>query len=612
MSVAERFNWAGSGIEITKPADDEMYTPDDGTKSYENMETKTRHVRDASFWGAPYGTPITAGMRAAHREGGASAVRKLMKGGKQGRKTPSKATTKPRGSRVAETPKTVTQGRTAPKAADRARGIERLWGEDADNSFDVRRKNVARGAHEYKIEYASKSEVTKARVTAIERARSAPQPDKPTIARNKWIIKEFGGPGTGAGDIRGDAFQRSQRSWDVYVAFGGVDANGKDRGYVPCLGCGVKMSWHDDPKFTSYPKFEHDKIITTGDGGSYNTQNVVPMCAGCNNQRGNKKFWEAPVFKPAKPKWYTPNFQNEVQRTRPNKNAKFKRPKSESAPIPMPVPPGKVRIRKESKGMLDRLESFWSVTDADKRTGDASNGDRVRAQLWNFDGRHDDVDAGVFPPDVDDPTVVVVGRLVMETVDSAFGSYERYSVVEDDGSIQWVEQDTIEQVAGAPDYDDETAFAEDTNSGGGGGGSRGRPARGNDGRDPRIRTRSAEGSSAVKALERATYLEWKDYCAKNQLETKKGDSGIPGVFPARLRRYWLGEGLARWATTATPYRSLVAALRSEGVPGRMVNGLAARLYHWHFGIWPGKRNKKDWDEVRALLFKFVDYEMESK
>ena len=72
--------------------------------------------------------------------------------------------------------------------------------------------------------------------------------------------------------------------------------------------------------------------------------------------------------------------------------------------------------------------------------------------------------------------------------------------------------------------------------------------------------------------------------------------GTPGVFPQQLRRYWLGKGLSRWATTPTPYRSLVKALRSEGVPGRMINGLAARLYKQHFGIWPGKRGKK-WVDI---------------
>ncbi len=65
---------------------------------------------------------------------------------------------------------------------------------------------------------------------------------------------------------------------------------------------------------------------------------------------------------------------------------------------------------------------------------------------------------------------------------------------------------------------------------------------------------------------------------------------MAGAMPARLQAYWLGEGLARWAATATPYRSLVAALLKEGVPERQVHGAAARLYHKHFGRWPGKHD----------------------
>lgn len=63
----------------------------------------------------------------------------------------------------------------------------------------------------------------------------------------------------------------------------------------------------------------------------------------------------------------------------------------------------------------------------------------------------------------------------------------------------------------------------------------------------------------------------------------------PGGMPPALKRYWLaGPGLARWATTPTPYRALVAALTKEGVPIFEVHGIAANLYHEHFGKWPGK------------------------
>lgn len=62
--------------------------------------------------------------------------------------------------------------------------------------------------------------------------------------------------------------------------------------------------------------------------------------------------------------------------------------------------------------------------------------------------------------------------------------------------------------------------------------------------------------------------------------------------PLQLKKYWLGKGLARWAGTPTPYRSLVAALLKEGVPAKEVHGLAAKLYHDHFGTWPGAHEKQ--------------------
>ncbi|AZS07882.1 hypothetical protein PBI_GRAY_28 [Gordonia phage Gray] len=110
--------------------------------------------------------------------------------------------------------------------------------------------------------------------------------------------------------------------------------------------------------------------------------------------------------------------------------------------------------------------------------------------------------------------------------------------------------------------------------------------------------------TSLTVAERAAYMEWKMWEFK----------GTPGVFPAQLRRYWLGEGLSRWATKPTPYRSLRRALRSEGVPGRMIDGLAARLYHWHFGRWPGKRGggKKSYDDMLVLQHKFAIHELETK
>ncbi|AXQ62925.1 RNA ligase [Gordonia phage Ashertheman] len=68
-----------------------------------------------------------------------------------------------------------------------------------------------------------------------------------------------------------------------------------------------------------------------------------------------------------------------------------------------------------------------------------------------------------------------------------------------------------------------------------------------------------------------------------------------GRMPPALHRYWTkGAGLARWAGTGTPFRSLVSALRSE-IPDMSpahLNGLAANLYHDVFKQWPGRKSAK--------------------
>ncbi|GAA1712254.1 hypothetical protein GCM10009765_71740 [Fodinicola feengrottensis] len=57
----------------------------------------------------------------------------------------------------------------------------------------------------------------------------------------------------------------------------------------------------------------------------------------------------------------------------------------------------------------------------------------------------------------------------------------------------------------------------------------------------------------------------------------------------QLYSYWTrGKGLARWAASPTPYRALLAALASEGVPPGQAKGLAANIYHSALGTWPGE------------------------
>ncbi|WNO27319.1 RNA ligase [Gordonia phage Kwekel] len=88
-----------------------------------------------------------------------------------------------------------------------------------------------------------------------------------------------------------------------------------------------------------------------------------------------------------------------------------------------------------------------------------------------------------------------------------------------------------------------------------------------------------------------------------------------GHMPAQLHRYWTsGAGLARWAPTPTPYRSLVKALTQEihDMTPEQIKGLAANLYHDVFHQWPGRQNKGGGklaaslmpptpDEARALV-----------
>jgi hypothetical protein len=61
-----------------------------------------------------------------------------------------------------------------------------------------------------------------------------------------------------------------------------------------------------------------------------------------------------------------------------------------------------------------------------------------------------------------------------------------------------------------------------------------------------------------------------------------------------LERYWTkGPGLARWAESPTPYRTLVAQLTKEAgdhMTPEQIKGLAATYYHIVFHRWPGKHD----------------------
>jgi hypothetical protein len=58
----------------------------------------------------------------------------------------------------------------------------------------------------------------------------------------------------------------------------------------------------------------------------------------------------------------------------------------------------------------------------------------------------------------------------------------------------------------------------------------------------------------------------------------------------QLKRYWTkGEGLAKWAESPTPFRTLVSHLVKYV---KDPEGLAAEYYHAVFGVWPGRKFKK--------------------
>ncbi|QGJ95799.1 head maturation protease [Gordonia phage EMoore] len=79
---------------------------------------------------------------------------------------------------------------------------------------------------------------------------------------------------------------------------------------------------------------------------------------------------------------------------------------------------------------------------------------------------------------------------------------------------------------------------------------------------------------------------------------------LAGRMPPELHRYWTtGVGLARWAETPTPYRSLVKALAEEihDMTPDQINGLAANLYHDVFKQWPGRKSKSGGALTASLL-----------
>lgn len=61
----------------------------------------------------------------------------------------------------------------------------------------------------------------------------------------------------------------------------------------------------------------------------------------------------------------------------------------------------------------------------------------------------------------------------------------------------------------------------------------------------------------------------------------------PGDGPGeRLKRYWLTEGLSKWAFSPNPWTTLVRHL-AKHVNLEFAKRLATVLFHEHFGFYPG-------------------------
>ena len=319
---------------------------------YDTEGKAIRHVRTpegAAFYDLPIGSPIVghehghhapsvARKKPAQRATGLSRVRD--------RAATVGAAKKP--SAVRKKPPATDGGRLNSNIALQTHigegGLQRSWGPLADNQH-IRNRNVDTGNN--KIEYGTPVELARTRKTAIDKAKAVPKPETWDIADNKRLFAA-----SRSGDIsealRGDKYQRQANAWQVYIDFGGVDAKGKDKGYVLCVGCGVKMTWHSNRAFSKYPKFELDKIIVGADGGQYVPQNLVPLCSACNKQRGNKRMWESKVFARSKPAWYNGAYVARVATTKPaprNLALGQGRPAKPKPKYPMPVPPGEVRTR---------------------------------------------------------------------------------------------------------------------------------------------------------------------------------------------------------------------------------------------------------------------------
>lgn len=123
---------------------------------------------------------------------------------------------------------------------------------------------------------------------AADKARNVPQPSAEKIKQNRMVLdRAKNTPGARAGgELRGNAAARRARAERLFAEFGGTE-----RGYVPCVYCGIKTS----PKGRDgHASMEQDKILTAAEGGGYRIENLLPACRGCNAHRNDDPYHVRP------------------------------------------------------------------------------------------------------------------------------------------------------------------------------------------------------------------------------------------------------------------------------------------------------------------------------
>lgn len=185
----------------------------------------------------------------------------------------------------------------------------------------------------YRHVHTDTKEMLAARRTAFDKARRLERPSRDAVADNKRKKENNI-------DLRGNALDRENLRWAIFVEFGGHKRGGPVRGQVPCVYCGLKLSWHEDGP---YPPMELDKILVAAEGGRYQRPNIVPSCQGCNRARGDTSFFsgKGQGFSAAKPDWYDTHVRAARRIPAAKRSLRVTAPRSARVEVAKPVPPGR-------------------------------------------------------------------------------------------------------------------------------------------------------------------------------------------------------------------------------------------------------------------------------